>query len=112
MHWAVKAPKNMQQNADEPDLGIDCAYLVHFSQERVNLQARCLGIGHASRVSQSRAKHLAILNQQICPQDRFYAGSLCGFVKLNQTKKIIEIGECNRWHTHFRNLFGQRLNAY
>ena len=61
MHWAVKAPKNMQQNADEPDLGIDCAYLVHFSQERVNLQARCLGIGHASRVSQSRAKHLAYL---------------------------------------------------
>ena len=51
MHWAVKAPKNMQQNADEPDLGIDCAYLVHFSQERVNLQARCLGMSHASRVS-------------------------------------------------------------
>ena len=35
MHWAVKAPKNMQQNADEPDLRIDCAYLVHLARSEL-----------------------------------------------------------------------------
>ena len=50
MH-VLRAQKNLQQNTDEPDLRIDCEYLVHLSQERVNLRARCFGMSHASQVS-------------------------------------------------------------